>query len=97
MLSLGPACRWVVWSLERWSAAAGLEVALWTIGACYFVTTLAPFVFPAWRGMDRRTVRPIAGGSQPPTSATNCALEVEDRNEVCTRGLRAATRSALES
>jgi len=30
----------------------GLDVALVVLGAVYFVTTLTPFVFPAWREMD---------------------------------------------
>jgi len=35
---------------EAWS----LHTALWVFGAAYLVTTLAPFVFPAWRELDRR-------------------------------------------
>ena len=38
-------------------STAGLEAALWIIGIAYFVTTLVPFVFPAWRGMDRAVLR----------------------------------------
>lgn len=34
--------------------AAGLHLALWVFGGAYLVTTLAPFVFPAWRELDRR-------------------------------------------
>lgn len=34
-------------------AAAGLDAALIAFGAAMLITTLAPFVFPAWRGMDR--------------------------------------------
>jgi MFS family permease len=33
--------------------ARGLHAALWVFGGVYLVTTLAPFVFPAWRGLDR--------------------------------------------
>jgi MFS family permease len=35
---------------EAW----GLRTALWVFGCAYLVTTLAPFVFPAWRQLDRR-------------------------------------------
>ena len=38
----------------------GLRNALLATGAAMFVTTLAPFVFPAWRGMNRQ---PIAGAA----------------------------------
>lgn len=38
----------------------GLRNALLVTGAAMFVTTLAPFVFPAWRGMNRQ---PIAGAA----------------------------------
>jgi MFS family permease len=32
---------------------AGLSVTLWIASAAYLLTTLAPFVFPAWRQMER--------------------------------------------
>jgi MFS family permease len=32
--------------------SVGLRPTLLLCAAIYFVTTLAPFVFPAWRGMD---------------------------------------------
>ncbi len=32
---------------------ASLNVALWIAAAIYLVTTLAPFIFPAWRQMER--------------------------------------------
>ncbi|GIJ60166.1 MFS transporter [Virgisporangium aurantiacum] len=35
---------------EAW----GLTTALWVFGAAYLLTTLAPFVFPSWRELDRR-------------------------------------------
>lgn len=35
-------------------AAVGLDPALTAFGAAMLLTTLAPFVFPAWREMDRR-------------------------------------------
>jgi MFS family permease len=35
---------------EAWS----LQAALWVFGGLYLLTTLAPFVFPAWRQLDRR-------------------------------------------
>lgn len=35
---------------EAW----GVHTALWVFGGAYLVTTLAPFVFPAWRQLDRR-------------------------------------------
>ncbi|WP_432991786.1 MFS transporter [Dactylosporangium sp. CA-233914] len=34
---------------EAW----GLHTALWVFGGAYLVTTLAPYVFPAWRELDR--------------------------------------------
>jgi MFS family permease len=33
----------------------GVRGALGAVAAVYFVTTLSPFVFPAWREMDRHT------------------------------------------
>jgi MFS family permease len=38
----------------------GLRAALLAAGCAYLVTTLAPFVFPAWRGMDRPAAAPSA-------------------------------------
>jgi MFS family permease len=38
------------WFTEAW----GVHTALWVFGGAYLVTTLAPFVFPAWRELDRR-------------------------------------------
>ena len=40
----------------------GLRTALMVCGAAYFLATLAPFVFPAWRQMERRKpeVTPLA-------------------------------------
>ncbi|MEU7069661.1 MFS transporter [Streptomyces narbonensis] len=40
---------------------AGLTPTLLGIGALYFLTTLAPLVFPAWRGMDATPTTPPAG------------------------------------
>ncbi|WP_238008571.1 MFS transporter [Dactylosporangium sp. AC04546] len=34
--------------------ALGLHTALWVFGGAYLIITLAPFVFPAWRELDRR-------------------------------------------
>jgi MFS family permease len=34
--------------------AMGLRVSLLVAGTAYLLTTLAPFVFPAWRGMERQ-------------------------------------------
>jgi hypothetical protein len=31
----------------------GLQPTLVAMGLVYFATTLAPFVFPSWRGMER--------------------------------------------
>ena len=42
----------------------GLTGALLVAGAAYFVTTLVPFIFPAWREMDRRPSAPAAASSQ---------------------------------
>jgi MFS family permease len=36
----------------------GLRAALLLCGAVYFLATLAPFVFPAWRQMERRSPEP---------------------------------------
>ncbi len=56
--------------------AAGLLVdgfgagsALLLFGGTYLLTTLAPLVFPAWRGLDRkpgvsRTGRPLPGSAR---------------------------------
>jgi MFS family permease len=41
----------------------GLSTALWVAAAIYFATTLAPFVFPVWRQMERGLVRPMPAGS----------------------------------
>lgn len=38
--------------------AFGVRTALATGAAIYFLTTLAPFVFPAWRGLDRAQPAP---------------------------------------
>ncbi|MFC9700134.1 MFS transporter [Streptomyces sp. NPDC056943] len=42
---------------------AGLTPTLLGIGALYFLTTLAPLVFPAWRAMDTRPPEDIPAGS----------------------------------
>jgi MFS family permease len=43
----------------------GLTATLWIAAAVYFLTTLAPFIFPAWRQMDRRSTSagPAAEGA----------------------------------
>jgi len=45
----------------------GLREALLATGGIYLLTTLAPFVFPAWRGMDRRpgAGRRVGSGAEP--------------------------------
>ncbi len=43
---------------EAW----GVHTALWVFGGVYLVVTLAPFVFPAWRQLDRR---PTPVSAQP--------------------------------
>ncbi|WP_329623205.1 MFS transporter [Streptomyces sp. NBC_01255] len=43
----------------------GLTSTLLGIGALYFLTTLAPMVFPAWRGMDVQPSGSIPGGGAP--------------------------------
>ena len=48
----------------------GLRPALGAAGLVYLVATLAPFVLPAWRGMDRTAPQPVAGGSDAQPSAT---------------------------
>jgi MFS family permease len=50
---------------------AGLRPALLAFAGLYLATTLAPFVFPAWRGMRRpgentRTVTGEPAGTPPP-------------------------------
>ncbi|MFN8148822.1 MAG: MFS transporter [Candidatus Nanopelagicales bacterium] len=37
----------------------GLDVALLVFGGVYLATTLAPFVFPVWREMDRAAADPV--------------------------------------
>lgn len=44
----------------------GLTATLWIAAAAYGVTTLAPFIFPAWREMERR---PMADGAQAAAAA----------------------------
>jgi MFS family permease len=43
------------------TAAVGLTAALLLSGAAMLLMTLAPFVFPAWRGLDRQTPPVLAG------------------------------------
>ena len=45
-------------ALTEW---IGLRDALLVTGTAMFLTTLAPFVFPSWRGMNRRP-RPLPSG-----------------------------------
>ena len=45
-------------ALTEW---IGLRDALLVTGAAMFLTTLAPFVFPSWRGMNRRP-QPLPSG-----------------------------------
>jgi MFS family permease len=50
----------------------GLATALLTLGGLYFLTTLAPAVFPRWREMDagRESLRgPLDDGPGPPVSS----------------------------
>jgi MFS family permease len=47
--------------------SVGLTVTLLMFGALYFVTTLAPFVFPAWRQMKR----PVAVRTTEPATAAS--------------------------
>jgi MFS family permease len=55
--------------LGGWLAGiAGLTAALLVGGGIYLLATLGPFVFPAWRDMDRRPAAPTepqAAGSEP--------------------------------
>jgi hypothetical protein len=43
----------------------GLQGALAAAGVVYLLTTLAPFVFPVWREMDRRPAAPSTGETDP--------------------------------
>jgi MFS family permease len=43
----------------------GLQGALVAAGVVYLLTTLAPFVFPVWREMDRRPAAPSTGETDP--------------------------------
>lgn len=46
-----------------WSAGAvGVTTTLVAVGVLYVLVTLAPFLFPAWKEMDRRPVQPAAVG-----------------------------------
>jgi len=47
----------------------GLRNALLATGAAMFVTTLAPFVFPAWRGMNRQPIPGAALKGDPERTA----------------------------
>ncbi len=42
----------------------GLTATLWLAGGAYLLTTLAPFVFPAWRQMDRRQSSAASGSAK---------------------------------
>lgn len=44
----------------------GLTAALWMAGALYGLTTLMPFVFPVWRGMERVLDAPARATKQHP-------------------------------
>jgi MFS family permease len=50
----------------------GLRATLWLAAGLYLVTTLAPFVFPAWRGMDR-SAAPSEDRAAQPLHATSSA------------------------
>jgi MFS family permease len=45
--------------------ASGLTAALVTSGSLMLVVTLAPFVFPAWRGLDRQPARAVPTVAAP--------------------------------
>jgi hypothetical protein len=48
---------------SRLIAAIGLRPALLRMGAAMLITTLAPFVFPAWRTMNRAPLAdPVPAG-----------------------------------
>jgi hypothetical protein len=49
--------------------AIGLVGARLATGAAMLATTLAPFVFPAWRGLSQQP--PAAGATAAATSVTN--------------------------
>ncbi|MFI0928276.1 MFS transporter [Streptomyces sp. NPDC021012] len=48
---------------------AGLTTALLSFGAVYFLATLSPFVFPAWRAMDAARPEEGLSSSEPSTPA----------------------------
>jgi len=48
------------------AASLGLTLTLWLAAGAYFVTTLAPFVFPVWRQMNRASAAPP--GHEPPAA-----------------------------
>jgi Major Facilitator Superfamily len=67
-------------------SAFGLRPALLAAAAIYGVTTLAPFVFPVWRQMDRRPAAAPspatpATSATPATPATPATLAEQDRPE----------------
>ncbi|MBI1378412.1 MAG: MFS transporter [Frankiales bacterium] len=59
--------------------AMGLTATLVVLGAAYLLATLAPFVFPVWRGMDRPPAADAADGSdgEQPGAADAPALDEE--------------------
>ena len=59
----------------------GLVATLWVAGATYLLTTAAPFVFPAWRGMDRAP----AGVASTPGAAAGVAAGPSSSAEVGSR------------
>lgn len=52
----------------------GVTRALLLFGGVYLLTTLAPLVFPAWRGLNGGTVRPPEPEASPPVSRTEGPL-----------------------
>jgi hypothetical protein len=49
--------------------AVGLDTTIAVAGVCYLVTTLTPFVFPAWRDMRRPADAALDARSAAPTTA----------------------------
>ena len=79
----------------------GLRVALLVTGTAMFLTTLAPFVFPSWRGMNRRPQpQPLPSGEPERRHALGCGLGVilaqSERDEAVRPGGQALVLRRVE-
>jgi MFS family permease len=62
------------YATEAW----GVHTALWVFGGAYLVTTVAPFIFPAWRQLDRRPA------DRQPSASRLTAQSADNRTDATT-------------